>query len=262
MKVLITGARSGIAFLTGITLANRNHFVYMTTHTKEEAKRLKEITDELGLKVMVFKLDITDEQDRKLVEDLDIDVLINHAGIGIGGSVLDVSLEDMRKNFDVNYFYSYDLVKRVTNKMIKNNKNGKVLIMSSISGITSIPFLGVYSSTKAAISNMADALRMELKILKSKVQVVLIEPGAYKTGFNQVMINDIDKNIREDSVFFNDKEKIYKLLVKTFNLIEKKKINSIVVKIIEAVESERPKRKYRAPFLQRLFTKIYLIFIK
>lgn len=262
MKVLITGARSGIAFLTGITLANRNHFVYMTTHTKEEAKRLKEITDELGLKVIVFKLDITDEQDRKLVEDLDIDVLINHAGMGVGGSVLDVSLEDMKKNFDVNYFYSYDLVKRVTNKMIKNNKNGKVLIMSSISGITSIPFLGVYSSTKAAISNMANALRMELKILKSKVQVVLIEPGAYKTGFNQVMINDIDKNIREDSVFFNDKEKIYKLLVKTFNLIEKKKINSIVVKIIEAVENKRPKRKYRTPFLQRLFTKIYLIFIK
>ena len=262
MKILITGARSGIGFLAGITLASRNHFVYMTTHTKEEAKRLKKITDELGLKVIVFKLDISNEQDRKLVDNLDIDVLINHAGMGIGGSVLDVSLEDMKKNFNINYFCSYDLVKRVTNKMIKSSKNGKVIIMSSISGITSIPFLGIYSSTKAAISNMADALRMELKFLKSKVKVILIEPGAYKTGFNQVMINDIDRNISEDSVFYNDKEKIYTLLSKTFNIIEKKKINSVVTSIIEAVESKSPKRKYRTPFLQRIFTKIYLIFIK
>jgi len=262
MKILITGARSGIGFLTGITLASRNHFVYMTTHTKEEAKRLKEITDELGIKVIVFKLDITDEQDRKIIDKLDIDVLINHAGIGVGGSILDVSIEDMKRNFEVNYFYSYDLVKRVANKMIKNNKKGKIIIMSSMSAITSIPFLGVYSSTKAAISNMADALRMEFKMLKSKVKVVLIEPGAYKTGFNQVMINDIDRNIKEDSVFYDDKEKIYTLLIKAFNLIENKKMNSIVVKIIHAVESTNPKSKYRSPLVQRIFARIYLIFMK
>lgn len=262
MKILITGARSGIGFLTGITLASRNHFVYMTTHTNEEAKRLKEVTDELGLKIMVFKLDITLEQDRKLVDQLDIDVLINHAGIGVGGSVLDVPMEEMRHNFEVNYFSSYDLVKRVGNRMIKNNKDGKIIIMSSVSGITSIPFLGTYSSTKAAISNMADALRRELKILKSKVRVVLIEPGAYKTGFNQVMIDDIDKNMMEDSVFYGNKEKIYAMLKKMFNIIEKKKINSIVVKIIEAVESKNPKSRYRAPFLQKILTRIYLIFLK
>jgi len=262
MKVLITGARSGIGFLTGITLANRGHFVYMTTHTKEEAKRLKEITDELRLKVMVFKLDITNINDRKMVNVLDIDVLINHAGVGVGGSVLDVPIEEMRKNFEVNYFSSFDIVKRVGNRMIKNNKNGKIIIMSSISGITSIPFLGVYSSTKAAISNMATSLRYELKMLKSKIKVVLIEPGAYKTGFNQVMIDGIDKNINENSVFYNDKEKIYTGLNKMFNFIEKKKIDSIVVKIIEAVESDNPKAKYRAPLLQRLFTRIYLIFSK
>lgn len=262
MKVLITGARSGIAFLTGITLASRGHFVYMTTHTAKESKRLKEITDELGLKVIVFKLDITDINDRKMINDLDIDVLINHAGIGVGGSILDVSIEQMRKNFEVNYFSSYDLVKRACNKMIRNKKDGKIIIMSSISGITSIPFLGVYSSTKAAISNMATALKYELKVLKSKIKVVLIEPGAYKTGFNQTMIDDIDKNITNDSVFYNDKEKIHTVLTKLFNLIEKKQLDSIVVKIITAVESKKPKFKYRAPFLQRIFTKIYLIFVK
>ena len=100
MKVLITGARSGIGFLTGITLASRGHFVYMTTHTRKEAQRLKEITDELGLKVIVFKLDITNNEDCELVDNLDIDVLINHAGMGVGGSILDVPINDMRNNFD------------------------------------------------------------------------------------------------------------------------------------------------------------------
>lgn len=262
MKILITGARSGIAFLTGITLAYRGHFVYMTTHTKEEAIKLKEIVDSMNLKAMIFKLDILNEEDRKLINTLDIDVLINNASIGVGGSILDLPIEKLKQNFEVNYFSSYDIVRRIGNRMIKNNKEGKIIIMSSTAGIISIPFLGSYCSTKSAISTMATSLRRELKTLKSKVKVVLIEPGAYKTGFNQVMIDDIDKNMDIDSVFYNDKEKINKYLHKMFDLIEKKKIDSIVVKIIEAVESKNPKAKYRAPLLQRIMTRIYLIFAK
>lgn len=262
LKVLITGARGGIGFLTGITLASRGHFVYMTTHTNDEAHRLKEIVDRLNLKVIIFKLDINDIDDRKIFDNLDIDVLINHAGIGVGGSVLDVPMCKIKENFEVNYFSSYDIVKRVGNRMIKNNKEGKIIITSSTAGIIPIPFLGSYCSSKSAISTMATSLRRELKLLKSKVKVVLIEPGAYKTGFNQVMIDDIDKNITEDSVFFKNREKIHSNLTKLFNLIEKKNVNSIVVKIIEAVESDKPKNKYRAPLLQRIFTRIYLIFLK
>ena len=124
MKVLITGSSSGIAFLTGITLSSRGHFVYMTTHTKEEAHHLKEKVDALGLKIMVFKLDITDNEDRKILNNLDIDILINNAGVGVGGSVLDLDMDDIRRNFEVNYFSSYDIVRRVGNRMIKNNKEG------------------------------------------------------------------------------------------------------------------------------------------
>ncbi len=262
MKILITGSSSGIAFLTGITLSSRGHFVYMTTHTNEEAHNLKEKVDALGLKIMVFKLDITDNEDRKILNTLDIDVLINNAGIGVGGSVLDLDISDIRKNFEVNYFSSYDIVRRVGNRMIKNNKEGKIIIISSLAGIFPIQFLGSYCSSKAAISSMATSLRKELKTLKSKVKVVLIEPGAYKTGFNQVMIDEVDKNITKDSVFYHYKNKIYKDLNKMFQISEKKKVDSIVVKIIEAVESSNPKYKYRAPLLQRILTKIYLIFAK
>ena len=251
MKILITGARSGIAFLTGITLAYRGHFVYMTTHTKDEATKLKEIVDSMNLKVMVFKLDVSNEEERKLINTLDIDILINNASIGVGGSILDLPIKKVKENFDVNYFSSYDIVRRVGNRMIRNNKEGKIIIISSTAGVIPIPFLGSYCSTKSAISTMATSLRREL-----------IEPGAYKTGFNQVMIDDIDKNMDIDSVFYHDKEKINKYLHKMFDLIEKKKLDSIVVKIIEAVEAKNPKAKYRAPLLQRIMTRIYLIFAK
>lgn len=197
-----------------------------------------------------------------MLNNLDVDILINNAAIGVGGSVLDVPMEEVKRNFEVNYFDSYDIVRRVGNRMIKNNKEGKIIIMSSTAGIIPIPFLGSYCSTKSAISTMATSLRRELKLLKSKVKVVLIEPGAYKTGFNQVMIDDIDKNITNDSVFYNDKEKIHNNLSKMFNILEKKELNSIVIKIIEAVESDNPKAKYRAPLLQRVFTRLYLIFAK
>ena len=248
MKILITGSRSGIAFLTGITLASRGHFVYMTTHTNEEAATLKKQVDVLGLKIIIFKLDI--------------DILINNAAIGIGGSVLDLPTSELKKNFETNYFASYDLVKRVCNRMIKNKRKGRIIIMSSTAGLIPIPFLGSYCSTKAAISTMATSLRRELKMIKANVDIVLIEPGAYKTGFNQTMIDKIDQYTLDDSVFYYDKVKIHSKLSKLFNVIEKKEVNSIVVKIIEAVETKKPKAKYRAPLLQRIFTKMYLIFIK
>ena len=76
------------------------------------------------------------------------------------------------------------------------------------------------------------------------------------------MIDEVDKNITKDSVFYHYKNKIYYDLNKMFQISEKKKVDSIVVKIIEAVESKSPKSKYRAPLLQRILTKIYLIFAK
>lgn len=262
MKVLITGSRSGIAFLTGITLASRGHFVYMTTHTLKEAHELKKRVDRYNYKIIVFRLDVTNVDDRKILDTLDVDVLINHAGIGVGGSVLDLPLEELKRNFEVNYFYSYDIVKRVVNKMIKNNKEGRIIITSSIAGTIPIPFLGSYCSTKSAISTMATSLRGELKTIKSKIKIILIEPGAYKTGFNQVIIDDIDKNTNSDSVFFNEKDKIHNSLTNIFNLTEKKKLNSIVIKIIEAVESSNPRSKYSAPLVQKIFAKIYTLFCK
>lgn len=262
MNILITGATSGIGFLTGISLADRGHKVFMTTHTEKQLKTLNNKIKNINIEVETFKLDITDSSDILKLKNLDIDILINHAGIGIGGSIIDLDIEELRKNFDVNFFSSFNLVKIVANKIIKEGKKGRIIITSSIAGTIPIEFLGSYCSTKSAITMMAKCLNKELKLVGSNINVIIIEPGVYDTGFNQRMIDSIEKSINRDSIFLSIKNKIHKKLSSEFKFIEHKKYNSIVVQIIKAVEEKNPKLVYKAPLSQSIMSRLYRIFSK
>ena len=83
MRILITGATSGIGFDLATKLSQRNHTVYITTHTKNQLKSLEDKIKELNLNILCFKLDIREKEDRKLLRVLNIDCLVNHAGIGM-----------------------------------------------------------------------------------------------------------------------------------------------------------------------------------
>ena len=263
MKILITGAASGIAFLTGITLNDRNHSVYMTTHNASQLDFLNNKLDLMNIKnITTFKLDITNEDDQNLIKNLDIDVLINHAGVGVGGSIIDLDIDKVKENFEINFFSTFYLSKIFCNKLIEENKRGKLIIMSSIAAVIPIEFLGSYCSSKAAITMMANCLRKELKYKNSKIAVSVIEPGAYKTGFNQAMVDSVDLSFNKSSYFYNIREKIYNILRMQFDLAEKKDINSIACQIIKAVEDAHNKFIYTAPFSQKIMKKIYLLFFR
>lgn len=259
MKVLITGASGGIAFLTGITLASRDHEVIMTTHNEEQLNNLNMKLKSLNLNIKTFKLDITNKDDVSKFEFQDIDVLINHAGIGIGGSIIDLEIEDLRRNFEVNFFASYNLAKTFCIEKLNDKRAAKLIITSSIAGSIPFEFLGSYCSSKSAITMMARCLRKELDIINSNISVSVIEPGAYATGFNEVMIDTIDLNIKENSPFFDSKEYVYNEVNNKFKLIEKKSINSIVYQVVKAVEDKNNKFIYSAPLSQRIIKKIYLL---
>lgn len=261
MRILITGATSGIGFLTGITLAYRKHNVIMCTHNEVEAIFLKErlsfLEKDIKSRIEIMKLDIKDSEDVSNFSNLDIDVLINHAGIGIGGSLIDIELDDIRENFEVNFFASFNLVKIFLNKYINNPKCKKIIITSSIAGIIPLEFLGSYCSSKSAITMMARCLRKELSLINSNIEVSVIQPGAYKTGFNQVMIDKAYDSIRKDSCFYLEKDRYIDCLRFKFDLMEKRELNSIVYKIVECVESNNNKFIYSAPIFQTLMKKIY-----
>lgn len=261
MKILITGAAGGIGFLTGLVLGKRGHHVIMSTHTKSEGKILKEKIKKLGYhNIKVQKLDITSNYDIQKFKKLDIDVLINHAGIGVGGSIVDLDIDLLRENFEVNFFSSYNLAKIFLNNLISNNKSGKLIITSSIAGVVPFEFLGSYCSTKAAITMMARSLKKELKYLNKNIKISVVEPGAYKTGFNDVMIDSANDSIDEDSPFFNKKQEIYDMLKLKFLIASNSSLKKIVSKIVLAVEENNKKFIYSSPLSQKIFKKIYALF--
>lgn len=260
MKVLITGATSGIGYLTGITLADRGHKVIMTTRTDNELEILNEKISKLKLKnIGLYKLNILNDEDINKINFKELDVIINNAAIGVGGSIIDLEIDKIKENFEVNYFSTIKLSKLFCNEKIKNNKKGKIIVISSIAGYIPIEFLGSYCSTKSALISTFKCLRKELNLVKKDIEICLVVPGAYKTGFNQLMIDSVFNNIKNDSIFYKIKSKIYNKLNIQFCVMEKRKLDSIVCQIIYAVENNKNKLFYTAPFIQNLVKKIYLL---
>ena len=121
--------------------------------------------------------------------------------------------------------------------------------MSSLVANFPFPYLGVYSSTKASLTSLFTSMYFELKREYPKVKLSIIEPGCYHTGFNQKMISEIgDPSV---SLFIG----------KVFNMIEKQNLASIVIKIVVAIETDDPKRVYRAPLDQSLMVKILKLIV-
>jgi short-subunit dehydrogenase len=256
MKILITGARSGIGYATALELLNKGHFVYLTVHTDEHLNALIDKEELKGKNVELLKLDITNENDREKVKNLDIDVLINNAAIGNGGSIVEASMDRIRENYEVNVFGTIALTKLFLKKMIKRD-SGRIIMISSMISEMPFPWFGIYSSTKAALTNISMALDKELKEVKSKVEVVIIEPGFYRTGFNEVMMDN--KYDDEDSIFKEFRKKIYDNEQLKINIMTSEDLKSVVDKIVEAVEDPKPKLKYKAPFIQSIMEKASII---
>ena len=254
MNILITGAKGGIGYASALSLLDKGHHVYLSVENDEQLSSIKQDENLKNKNVECLKLDITNEKDRNKVSNLDIDVLINNAAINYGGSIIEADIEKIRENYEVNIFSTILLTKIFLHKMIKNNK-GRVLMFSSISSELPLEWMGIYSSTKAATKNLSIVLSKELKQLNSDVKIIIIEPGLYHTGFNQVMIEN--KYDNDNSIFKDIREDIRTREELIFGALEKHDLSSIVDEIIKAVEDENPKDIYKAPFSHSIMEKIY-----
>lgn len=259
MNILYTGARSGIAYSVIKKFKNdKKYFLYLGVHTDNELKRVKKLYNDYN-NVKCLKLDITNKEDLKQIEKLDIDILVSNAAIGYGGSICDIEIDKMKENFEVNVFSNVNLIQIVLKKMIKKNK-GKIIIMSSLAGLIPISFLGSYCATKASLIKIGECLKKEIKMLNKNIDIVLIEPGLYKTGFNKYMFDNKDTLLEQG--YFNEIINYIKLKDNLILLFEKKSLNSISNKIYKSIIDTKPKFIYRAPFLQVFFAKLYMLFFE
>ena len=181
--VMITGAGSGFGKGASLALAERGHTVIATTETDEQAAALRAEAPQLT----VEKLDITSTDVAKAA-DWDIDVLINNAGAGQTGPMADVPLDRVRRLFEVNVFGTLSVTQSVLPRMVAKGA-GRIIIVSSIAGVVSGPAFGPYSMTKHALEAMGKAMRAELA--SQGIDVTLLNPGPYLTGFNDRMADSM-----------------------------------------------------------------------
>lgn len=180
-KILITGAGTGFGRLFAFELAKMGKNVIASTETSSQVSALENESEEKGLSLKIEKLDVTDQKDREKAWSWDIDILVNNAAIKEGGSLVDIPEDNLRRQFDVNVIGPTLLTQGFARKMAKKNK-GRIIFVSSVSGIMVNPFSGPYSASKFAIEAITDTLSQELQ--EFNVEVATINPGPYLTGFN------------------------------------------------------------------------------
>ncbi len=197
MKIFITGIASGIGKATAVKLNSEGHEV-KGMDIDEEA--LNELPDD----ITTYHGDVYDEgRVEYILEREEFDVLVNSAAYYELGSLEDMDSEKVESIFKPNVFGTLNLI-RTAMPMLRE-RNGRVVNMSSVVGNVTLPYYGVYSATKHSIEALSDALRMEVG--DKGVDVVVVEPGAFKTGFNQTAREALMKYV-PDSIYSADYERI------------------------------------------------------
>ncbi len=258
--IVITGSGTGLGKMASIALAKRGHKVYATTKYENEAYLLNEYAKKNKLNIESFKLDITLEEDRNKLFNIDFDTLINNAAIGDSGSVSEINIDRFKNVFEVNVFSNILITQTALKKMIPKG-TGKIIFLSSLAGRIPASFLSPYCSSKFAIEGFVNSLRQELFILKNvDIKISMIEPGAFATGFNKENNDKKYTWMKKVSYFKPQIDKIQYYEEKCWNFIETTKFEKIIKKYIKAVEKKNPKFRYFAPFSQWFIIKIGTIF--
>ncbi|NNN01902.1 MAG: SDR family oxidoreductase [Acidimicrobiaceae bacterium] len=226
--VLISGAGSGFGLLAALRLSERGHRVIATTETEAQAVALRETAPQLR----VEKLDVTTPDVRKVV-DWDVEVLINNAGVGETGPLADMPMDRIRHLFEVNVFGTLALTQAVLPAMVER-RSGRIIIMSSIAGVIPAPGFGPYAMTKHALEAMGKTMRMELAPLG--IDVTLINPGPFQTGFNDRMANSMWEWFDEKSLNASAAE-LFRV-VGGFVTTGQRDPSDVAEKLVELVEAQ------------------------
>jgi NAD(P)-dependent dehydrogenase (short-subunit alcohol dehydrogenase family) len=182
--ILITGCSSGFGLLTAVRLAKRGHLVWATMRDLSKRKRLENELARHKAQVFIRELDVTKPATiRHVVDEVfkthgQIDVLVNNAGYCAAGFFEDLSDEEIRAQMETNFFGVQNAC-RVVLPLMRRQKQGKIINISSVAGLTATPCLGAYNASKWALEAFSESLYYEMSLFG--VSVSLVEPGLYPT---------------------------------------------------------------------------------
>jgi NAD(P)-dependent dehydrogenase (short-subunit alcohol dehydrogenase family) len=183
---LITGSSSGIGLLTAVEMARRGYRVIATMRDLGRRSRLDEAASAAGVRdrIEVRQLDVTifaaipQVVNNVLRDHGGIDVLVNNAGFAVAGFAEDLRLDEIRRQFETNFFGQVAMTQAVLPAM-RVQRSGHIIMVSSSSGRAGQPGISSYSASKFALEGWSEALRIELR--STGIRVVLVEPGSFET---------------------------------------------------------------------------------
>lgn len=241
---VVTGSSSGIGFETALVLARNNFRTYATMRNPERGAKMRSVQSMENLPIEIVQLDVTSDKSVNhaiqsiLSESGRIDVLVNNAGYGLVGVFEELSLDEIKRQYETNFFG----VIRVTQAVIpimRKQKSGIIVNMSSGAGRFGYPSGSAYVSTKFALEGLTESIDYELDPFG--VKVVLVEPGFVRTNFSNV----IAKRSQDPDSQYS------KMMEKMAGRMEEMRRNSsspeLVANIVlKAVTSKNPNLRYLA----------------
>jgi len=246
-NIVITGVSTGIGYSSAKKLTKDGYRVFGSVRKEEDGSKLEK---EFGENFHSLIFDVRDEEAikkaalkvKEIVGDSGIDCLINNSGIALGGPILHLSKEVFKEQFDVNLFGVVS-VTNIFSKLLgaykESSHSGKIIMISSVSGKRSYPFVGPYTASKHALEGLSDSLRRELMIYD--IDVILVEPGPIKTAIwdkapspddNPFLGTDYEDSLR---IFYKQ------VVIKGKQGLESSSVATLIIKIIE---SNKPRTRY------------------
>lgn len=254
-NVVITGSSNGFGYLTTLTLARKGYKVWATMRDpngKNTTKKseLETIAHQEKLSIQIAEMDVTQDDsvqalaNKVIKEDGKLDILINNAGVMYVGITEAFSLEQVKEQFDTN-FYGVIRTSKAFLKLMRKSNDGLIVNISSLAGRLVFPYFGIYCASKFALEAYSEALKYELKPLG--VDVTIIEPGPFPTGLLYSGPKEASSQVLEG---YGEMSEIPKDMLQNFGEFFKSDdapnpqlIADDILKLIETTKGNRPVRQ-------------------
>ena len=244
--IIVTGSSSGIGLESALLLARNGYITYATMRSPEKDTSIKTAVQKEGLPIRVVQLDVTDDNsvknavDHIISEAGRIDVLVNNAGYSLGGALEDLSMEEIKSQYETNLFGLIRVIQAVL-PIMRKQRSGRILNISSGSGIFGFPGISAYVSTKFAVEGLSESIAYELEPFG--IKVILIEPGFVKTNFEHAMV--VAKKAQDPASPYS--ELMQKIMANASELAKNASDAELVANVIvDAASNPNPRLRYLA----------------